>query len=38
MQQHKAVLPLQLKSLKLSTFSQHWDDCQMSTNFASDDN
>jgi DNA replication protein DnaC len=26
MQQHKAVLPLQLKSLKLSTFSQHWDD------------
>jgi len=26
MQQHKAVLPLQLKSLKLGTFSQHWDD------------
>jgi len=27
MQQYKAVLPLQLKSLKLSSFNQNWDEC-----------
>lgn len=27
MQQHSAVLPLQLKTLKLSSFNQYWEDC-----------
>ena len=27
MQQHEAILPLQLKSLKLSSFNMYWQDC-----------
>lgn len=27
MQPHNAVLPLQLKQLKLASFNQHWDEC-----------